>query len=98
MAVINMFVVVDHKVKDYAKWKPAFDNHGVTRRKSGSKGGMLFHVSGEPNHISILFEFDTKEHATAFYESEDLITVMQEAGVIGKPEILFAEKIEDFKA
>ena len=93
-----MYVVVDHKVKDYAKWKPAFDDHSNTRRKSGSKGGTLFHASGEPNHIVILFEFDKKENATNFYESEDLKKVMQEAGVLGKPDVLFAEKIEDFKA
>jgi len=91
-------VVIDHKVKDYAKWKPAFDKHSDTRKKSGSKGGTLFHVSGEPNHISILIEFDAKENATKFYESEDLKKVMQDAGVIGKPEVWFLDKIEDFSA
>ena len=28
-----VYVVVDHKVADYAKWKPAFDKHGETRIK-----------------------------------------------------------------
>jgi len=48
------------------------------------------------NDIFILFEWDTKEKATKFAESEDLKKRMQEAGVIGKPEIYFFEKIEDF--
>ena len=54
-----VYVVVDHKVEDYAKWKPAFDKHDETRKKYGSKGGTLFHISGEPNHPCILLEFDT---------------------------------------
>jgi hypothetical protein len=41
-------------------------------------------------------EWDTKEHATKFVESEDLKKTMQEAGVVTKPEVHFFEKIEDF--
>ena len=92
-----VYVVVDHKVADYAKWKPVFDKHAETRKKSGSKGGTLFHISGEPNHPCILFEFDTMDNAKKFYESEDLKRVMQDAGVIGKPDVWFLDKIEDFK-
>ena len=92
-----VYVVVDHKVEDYAKWKPAFDKHGETRKKYGSKGGTLFRISGEPNHPCILLEFDTMDNSKKFYESEDLKKVMQDAGVIGKPDVWFLDKIEDFK-
>jgi len=92
-----VYLVVDHKVKDYAMWKPAFDKHADTRRKAGSKGVTLFHISGEPNHPCIIFEFDTNENAKKFYASEDLKKVMQDAGVLGKPDIWFLDKIEDFK-
>jgi uncharacterized protein (DUF1330 family) len=98
MKGVNMvYVVVDHKVADYAKWKPAFDKHAETRMKFGSKGGTLFHIFGEPDHPCILFEFDTMDNAKKFYESEDLKKVMQDAGVLGKPDIWFLDKIEDFK-
>jgi hypothetical protein len=86
---------MDGKVKDYGKWKPFFDKKAPMREKAGSRGGMLFHVSGEPDHICILLEWDTKDHATGFYESEDLKKVMQDAGVIGKPEITYLDKIEN---
>lgn len=92
-----VFMVIDHKVKDYAKWKPAFDKHESTRKKAGSKGGNLYHISGEPNHICIVFEWDSKGNATKFIESDDLKKTMQEAGVLGKPDIWFLDKIEDFK-
>ena len=37
------------------------------------------------------------DNAKKFYESEDLKKVMQDAGVIGKPDVWFLDKIEDFK-
>jgi len=91
-----VYVVVKHKVEDYSRWKPVFDEHGPTREKAGCKGGQLFRISDEPNNIFILFEWDKKENATRFVESEDLKKRMQQAGVIGKPEAYILEKIEDF--
>lgn len=93
-----VYVFIKHKVEDYSRWKPVFDEHGTTREKAGCKGGQLFHISDEPNNIFILFEWDKKENATGFVESEDLKKRMQQAGVIGKPEIYILEKIEDFPA
>lgn len=59
--------------------------------------GMIFHVSGEPNHICVLQEYDTLDNAKKFAESEDLKKAMQEAGVIGTPMIVYLDKIVDFK-
>ena len=65
-----VYLVVDHKVKDYAMWKPAFDKHADTRQKAGSKGSTLFHISGEPNHPCIIFEFDTIGSCPQIIEQE----------------------------
>ena len=92
-----VFVVLDYKVEDYAKWKPVFDNYGETRKKAGSKGGKLFHVSGEPNHMCILFEWDTKEHDANFFASDETKKTQKGAGVISTPIIVYLDKIEDFK-
>jgi hypothetical protein len=92
-----VYVVLDYKVEDYSKWKPVFDNYGVMRNKAGSKSGKLFHVSGEPNHISILFEWDKKENAANFFASEDTKKTQKSAGVISTPMIVYLDKIEDFK-
>jgi len=92
-----VYSVVDHKVEDYAKWKPVFDKHKVIIKKAGGKSGTVYRISGEPNHIRVLIEWDKKEDATKFIESEDLKKIMQEARVLGKPDIWFLDKIEDFK-
>ena len=91
------YILVRHKVKDYEKWKLAFDEHGTTRKDSGSKGGRLFSITDDKNEVVIIFEWDNLENAQKFARSEDLKKIMQQAGVIDKPDIYFLEEIEKVK-
>jgi heme-degrading monooxygenase HmoA len=88
------YVLVRHKVQDYAKWRPVFDEHGVTRKASGSKGGYLFRSADDPNDLVILLEWTDVKRARQFVESDDLRQAMQRAGVSGQPEIHFLEELE----
>jgi heme-degrading monooxygenase HmoA len=90
------YLLVRHTVKDYAKWKPFFDGHQSTRKKSGSKGGRLYRNSQNPNEIIIVMEWDTLDNARKFAESADLREVMEKAGVTGKPDVYFLEQVESF--
>jgi len=92
------YIVIRHKVKDYGKWKPAFDEHGTTRKAGGSKGGRLFHSADDPNHLVILFEWDNLDRAQQFVGSEDLREKMEEAGVAEQPDIYFLNELESFGA
>ena len=88
--------LVKHRVKDYGKWKPVFDEHGSKRRTSGSRGGRLFKNSKDPNELLILFEWEDQAKALQFAQSDDLRQAMERAGVVGKPEVYFLEEIEKF--
>ena len=88
------YMLVRHKVKDYAKWKPIYDEHAATRKASGSKGARLFRNADNPNELMILFEWDDLVKARKFAQSEDLIKTMQKAGVYDKPDIYFLDEIE----
>ena len=90
------YLLVRHTVKDYAKWKPFFDEHQLTRKKSGSKGGHIYRNSQNPNEIIVVFEWDTLDNARKFAESADLREQMEKAGVIGKPDVYFLEHVESF--
>ena len=35
-------LLVHHKVEDYNKWKPIFDEHSSFRAQNGSQGGRVF--------------------------------------------------------
>ncbi|MCJ7444527.1 MAG: hypothetical protein MUO26_08365 [Methanotrichaceae archaeon] len=92
------YMLIRHKVIDYAKWKTVYDQHVATRKASGSKGAHLFRSSDNPNEIMILFEWDELGNARKFSQSEDLIKRLQMAGVIDKPDIYFLDKVEQTPA
>ncbi len=87
------YVMVKHKVADYARWKPIFDADGANRQAAGSKGGQLFRSADDPNEVVMLFEWDL-EKARQFSQREELRAKMQEAGVLGPPEISSRKEIE----
>ena len=88
------YFLVRHKIKDYAKWKPVFDEHGATRKKSGCKGGHLFRNADNPNELIVLFEWDDLKNARQLAQSEELKKAMERAGVSDKPDLFFLEEIE----
>jgi heme-degrading monooxygenase HmoA len=71
-----------------------FDQHAATREAAGSKGGALYRNVENPNELFIVFEWDDLANARKFAESADLREAMQKAGVTGRPNIHFVEKIE----
>lgn len=93
-----LYLLIHINVKDCEKWKPVFDAYGATRRTSGSQGGQLFRSSSNPNELISLFEWDDLEKARQFMQSEGLREKMQEAGVIGRPDIYFLEEVEQVPA
>jgi quinol monooxygenase YgiN len=89
------FILVHHKVADYATWKPFFDQHAATRKASGCQGGQLFRTAHDANELVMILQWDNMEKARQFAQSSDLREVMQKAGVIGQPEVYFLETIEE---
>jgi heme-degrading monooxygenase HmoA len=88
------YVLVNHKVEDYDKWKPVYDENGAMRKASGSKGAFVFRSAEDPNHLVVLTQWEDVESAKNFAESDDLRIAMQKAGVKGQPEVYFLEEIE----
>jgi len=84
--------LVHHKVEDFNKWKPYFDQHSDFRAQNGSKGGKVFKSISDPNEVFVLFEWDSVDNAKKFTQSDSLREVMKEAGVLGMPELHFIEE------
>jgi hypothetical protein len=81
------YLLVRHKVADFAKWKPAYDAHLGARQKAGLKEAHLLRNTENPNEVVLLFEAKDIQKAKEFAGSSDLREVMQNAGVIDKPDI-----------
>jgi uncharacterized protein (DUF1330 family) len=85
------YILIRHKVKDYTKWKPVFDEHGATRKASSSKGGYLLRNIDDANEVVIFMEMDDLEKARQLVQSEDLRQAMERSGVADQPDIYFLD-------
>ncbi len=88
------YILVRHKVEDYAKWKPIFDEDGVNRKAGGSKGAQLFRNADNPNELIILMEWDDLGKAKQFTQSPALREAMERAGVADQPDMYFLDEVE----
>ena len=86
------YILVHHKIEDYNKWKPVFDDNAGDRAKHGSTGGKAFRNADEPNDIFVLLEISSVEEGKKFAQSDSLKEAMQKAGVISMPEVYFLEE------
>ena len=86
-------ILVRHKVDDCAKWKQSFDDSIDFRKAGGEKSYQIFQTIEDPNNLVLLFEWNNIANAKRFLESSELQEKMQQAGVSGKPEIFFLEKV-----
>ena len=88
------YLLVRHKVEDYERWKPGFDEHGATRRANGSLGARLFRNAADPNEVLILMAWDDIDRAGLFVESDDWHEAMARSGVNDRPDVWFLEEVD----
>ena len=83
------YLLIRHKVADFAKWKPAYDAHGSARANAGLKEEHLLRNTDDPNEVVLLFSAQNLNKAKQFAASDDLRQRMQQVGVTDKPDIWF---------
>ncbi|MFB6096363.1 MAG: hypothetical protein ABEJ74_03130 [Haloferacaceae archaeon] len=90
------YLIVRHTVEDFDEWKAVFDDHAAVREEYGSRGGFVGRVAGEPDEVVTVLEIEDLDRGREFADSDSLREAMDEAGVVGKPELTFLEKTESF--
>jgi heme-degrading monooxygenase HmoA len=90
---MSQFIVI-HTVEDYEKWKKVFDEDASRRKSLGSKGGRLYRSADKPNEMTIVWDWESAEKARQFATDPALREVMERAGVVGMPQVIFLEEIE----
>jgi hypothetical protein len=88
-------ILIHHKIEDYSKWKPAFDNHASYRAENGSMGGKIFRSADDPNDLFVLLEIKSIENAKKFVSSADTNEAMKNDVVVGMPSIYFVEEVAE---
>jgi hypothetical protein len=84
-------LIVQHKVRNYADWRPVFDAHKPSQTEGGLVNGRVYRGAEDPNDVVILFDVTNLTKARALMVSEDLKATMQKAGVLGAPGVHFIE-------
>ena len=85
-------IIVHHTVKDFAAWKPHFDEHEGLRQKAGVKVREVLRSVDNKNQVTIVGETNDLKKAQAFFTSPELKEVMMKAGVVGPPTIVIGER------
>ena len=57
---------VEHAVRDFDRWKQAFDSDPVGREQGGVRGYRILRGTDDPNFVVIELEFDDTAAAEAF--------------------------------
>ena len=86
-------LIVRHKVKDYAKWRPLFDGHVAKQRAAGLSHPRVLRSADDKSEIVIIFDDMDTAKAKEFAHSADLKETMTKAGVVDQPTIYFLESI-----
>lgn len=91
----KQWVLVTHKVKDYAAWLKVYDGEGpATRAANGLVDVVLSRAIDDSNTVQIIFDIKDMAKAKARINSPELKKLMTDAGVVGAPKIEFYNQAE----
>jgi hypothetical protein len=85
------YVLVRHKVRDFANWKSHFDGDAQVRQQAGLKDKLVLRSTDDPQEVILLFETADLDKAREFAGAPQLKEVMEKAGVIDKPDMYFLD-------
>lgn len=80
-------VEINHAVKDYDKWRPAFNSDSTARKASGLEDIVVGRSVDNPNSLLVTLKVSDMEKAKAFAADPRLKDVMEKNGVISKSDI-----------
>jgi heme-degrading monooxygenase HmoA len=87
-------LIVQHTVKDYDTWRRVFDEHETVRTRHGATGHELYRSLNDPNEVTIVNRFPSREQADAFASDPSLKEAMERGGVTSAPRVTFAGEPE----
>lgn len=89
--MVTLFV--RHKVEDFDAWKVAYDAFEEQRKEMGVTGHGAYQGDTDSNEVTVYHHFDDLETAKTFAESPKLQAAMANCGIIGVPDIWFANRV-----
>ena len=85
-------VIISHKVENYKKWKEIYDRDEERRSQAGLREISAGQKADEPNIVYMVFEASDSNKVKEMMQDQNLKDLMDEAGVISKPELIIIEE------
>lgn len=89
--------ILTHEVKNFQNWKKAFDADSSNRSAFNIRVKNLFQSADDENMVTIIAEASSPEDVKKFIESPELRRVMENAGVISRPEVKILTEVRVLK-
>jgi hypothetical protein len=84
---------VEHPVRDFDRWRQAFDNDPVGRERGGVRRYRVMNAVDDPNYVLIDLEFDGPEPAEQFLTG--LEQLWSRVDVMYDPQARIVELVEE---
>ena len=82
-------MLIQHQVKDFAAWKKVFDSALEMRKSGGELSAQVYRDASDPNKVTTINKWNSLANAQKFAHSPELKAAMENAGVVGAPNISF---------
>jgi hypothetical protein len=86
-------MIIKHKVSDFAKWKPAYDEHDSMRLAYGMHNSVIGRGMEDTNMVLVALKVDDIAKAKEFAKDPSLKKAMQKGGVTGTPSISYVTMV-----
>jgi len=83
------FLLIRHKLRDFAEWKRGYDAYLPKLNEAGLAEKHLFRNAHDANEVVILLEATDLSRAKVFAESAELRESRQKVGILDEPDIYF---------
>lgn len=87
------YTIVRQRVKDFPRWRRAFDEHADARQAAGSRGGHIFRVPDDREDVVVFLAWSDMEKARGYLSSAEVREELEAGGVEGEPEVMFLEEL-----
>jgi len=80
-------LTVRHNIRDYAAWRKVYDELEPLRVQYGCTAKRVLRRSDDGNDLLVTHDFPSAEQAGGFAHDPALRAGMEQAGVVGAPQI-----------
>ncbi|MBN2173282.1 MAG: hypothetical protein JW731_04070 [Bacteroidales bacterium] len=84
-------VILTHRVKDFATWKPIYDADNARRTNAGLKEIAVGADANNRQEVYMIFQTQDIDRAMKMMNDPDLAAAMERAGVISKPKLILLD-------